>query len=323
MLLDVPGSAPAWGAAGDVAGYRAPVRRQAAARGAARGGRRSVAAALGTVLGAVVLAGCTGFPTTPTPPTTATTPAPSSDASSGTAAPDAARPTADEIRERGAALTAGDVTLAVMTSGAAPIAEALTTETLDDGSARLTLDVPDGAPAPALVVTLAAPSGAVFDVQVDGSVVLRAADGSFAGGLAAPTARASEGAVTAQFSAVADDVLDLAVTSVTLDATLPAATATLWLGAQMLDSPADWGEREGGRSLAVRPTAWARAGGLAAQEGMWAAVVAQEPEADTNGMRDQLLCHALGAPDKESWNLEPWRPDVGSFATLAARCNPT
>ncbi|MBC7292192.1 MAG: DUF2599 domain-containing protein, partial [Actinotalea sp.] len=41
------------------------------------------------------------------------------------------------------------------------------------------------------------------------------------------------------------------------------------------------------------------------------------------GMRDQLECHALGAPDKESWNLEPWRPDVGLLATLAARCNPT
>ena len=268
--------------------------------------------ALGAALGVAVLAGCTGLPTT-TPPTSAANSAPTP-----TATAETTRPTGDEIRAQGVPLTAEGVTLTVMTPGATPVAE-----TLDDGSARLTLEVPDGSAAPALVVTLAAPSGSVFDVQVDGSVVLRAPDRSFAGGLGAPTARAAEGAVTAKFSAVAEDVLDLAVSSLTGDVTLAAGSATLWLGARMLDSPADWGEREGGRSLAVRPTAWARAGGLAAQEGVWAAVVAQEPEADTNGMRDQFLCHALGAPDKESWNLEPWRPDVGSFATLAARCNPT
>ena len=32
---------------------------------------------------------------------------------------------------------------------------------------------------------------------------------------------------------------------------------------------------------------------------------------------------AIGAPDKATWNLEPWRPDVGLFAVLAGACNPT
>ncbi|MFF2269158.1 DUF2599 domain-containing protein [Cellulosimicrobium cellulans] len=85
----------------------------------------------------------------------------------------------------------------------------------------------------------------------------------------------------------------------------------------------DWGEREGGRSLAVDPTAWARAAGQAGQELVWAQVVAAEPEVDTPTMHDQLVCHAVGAPDKATWNLEPWRPDVGLLATMAARCNPT
>jgi hypothetical protein len=40
-------------------------------------------------------------------------------------------------------------------------------------------------------------------------------------------------------------------------------------------------------------------------------------------MRDQLACHALGAPDKATWNLEPWRPDVGLLLIMAAGCNPT
>ena len=42
-----------------------------------------------------------------------------------------------------------------------------------------------------------------------------------------------------------------------------------------------WGEAEGGRSLAVTPSAWARAGSQAAQEGLWAQVVALAPDADT------------------------------------------
>ncbi|MGN6240866.1 MAG: DUF2599 domain-containing protein [Cellulosimicrobium cellulans] len=94
------------------------------------------------------------------------------------------------------------------------------------------------------------------------------------------------------------------------------------LGTQAVRS-ADWGEQEGGRSLAVDATAWARAAGRAGQELVWAQVLAAEPEADTPTMHDQLVCHAVGAPDKATWNLEPWRPDVGLLATMAARCNPT
>jgi hypothetical protein len=94
------------------------------------------------------------------------------------------------------------------------------------------------------------------------------------------------------------------------------------LGTQAVRST-DWGEREGGRSLAVDPTAWARAAGRAGQELVWAQLVAAEPEADIPTMHDQLVCHAVGAPDKATWNLEPWRPDVGLLATMAARCNPT
>ncbi|MFB7888630.1 DUF2599 domain-containing protein [Cellulosimicrobium cellulans] len=94
------------------------------------------------------------------------------------------------------------------------------------------------------------------------------------------------------------------------------------LGTQALRGT-DWGEREGGRSLAVDPTAWARAAGQAGQELVWAQLVAAEPEVDTPTMHDQLVCHAVGAPAKATWNLEPWRPDVGLLATMSARCNPT
>ncbi|QAY71942.1 DUF2599 domain-containing protein [Xylanimonas protaetiae] len=86
---------------------------------------------------------------------------------------------------------------------------------------------------------------------------------------------------------------------------------------------ATWGEREGGRSLIVVPAPWVRTSGdLAAVDALWAEVLAVHPDADTPGMEDQLVCHALGAPDKDTWNLEPWRPDVGLVAVLQARCNP-
>ena len=83
------------------------------------------------------------------------------------------------------------------------------------------------------------------------------------------------------------------------------------------------GAHEGGRSLAVDPTPWARLSGMVGEATAWAQLVASEPEAGSRTMRDQFDCHALGATDKATWNLEPWRPDVGFLATAAARCNPT
>ncbi|NNH05867.1 DUF2599 domain-containing protein [Cellulomonas fimi] len=96
---------------------------------------------------------------------------------------------------------------------------------------------------------------------------------------------------------------------------------TLWLATRTVEATA-WGDREGGESLAVTPTAWARASGAAAERLTWTQLVALEPRADSPTMRDQLSCHQLGAPDKATWNLEPWRPDVGWLSVVAARCNP-
>ncbi|MGC1333689.1 DUF2599 domain-containing protein [Pseudomonas sp.] len=43
---------------------------------------------------------------------------------------------------------------------------------------------------------------------------------------------------------------------------------------------------------------------------------------NARGMRDQFRCLMVTYPDKPEWNIEPWRPDVGYQATLAADCNP-
>ena len=57
----------------------------------------------------------------------------------------------------------------------------------------------------------------------------------------------------------------------------------------------------------------------------WAEVVALAPDAQTAGMRMQFDCHWYGRvfiPDKPSWNLEPWRPQVDEGLMAASRCNP-
>lgn len=88
-----------------------------------------------------------------------------------------------------------------------------------------------------------------------------------------------------------------------------------------------WTEAADGPRLLVYPT---QAGRLEAfpdtDERAWQEVLAQSPDADTPGMRDQFVCHWVWArmvqPNKESWNLEPWRPAVGYQATVQASCNP-
>jgi hypothetical protein len=61
-------------------------------------------------------------------------------------------------------------------------------------------------------------------------------------------------------------------------------------------------------------------------ERAWQEVLAQSADADSPGMRDQFICHwewaRMVAPNKPSWNLEPWRPAVGYQATVQASCNP-
>ncbi len=101
----------------------------------------------------------------------------------------------------------------------------------------------------------------------------------------------------------------------------PPAPVTLAIGHQGLVS-AEWRERSDGPSLFVDPTPWARTSGEAGWALAWAELVAAHPDADTQVMHDQLVCHGIGAVDKETWNLEPWRPDIGLLALMAARCNP-
>ena len=58
----------------------------------------------------------------------------------------------------------------------------------------------------------------------------------------------------------------------------------------------------------------------------WSEVLAQAPDADLPGMREQFNCHwrfaEYAEPGKTSWNLEPFRPLVGPAEMAEAHCNP-
>lgn len=253
---------------------------------------------------AVLLAACgTGAPSTssdPVPASAAASPstvAPTSEAP----APPEAPPTGDGVRAAGAPLggaAPGAGALLVVTGAAVQPADA------GDGSTLTTVTGPAGT-----LAWVASPAGGRSEVHEDGSVTLSDAAGTVVVALAAPA-----GAPAGRGSWRVDgDVL-------ALDA--PGGTASFVVGVAALES-ATWGNAEGGRSLAVVPAPWVRGGGLAAQQAVASQLAAAEPEAASASMQAQLWCHVLGAPDKASWNVEPWRPEVPTTTLLLTACNPT
>ncbi|GHG54405.1 hypothetical protein GCM10011331_20170 [Flavimobilis marinus] len=178
------------------------------------------------------------------------------------------------------------------------------TATLTTPEAALTVTIPDAAP----------------EVTADRSVVLRYTDGS--GGLTTPRATAAHGGR----ARVATDVVGSSVVITPRTRADDGATFPVEVTVSFAPTAIDrvvWADRlEGGRSLQVFPTPWGRTASQAAGAAAWDGLVLLAPEADTDVMNKQLRCHLLGAPEKESWNLEPWRPDVGYTQYLLARCNP-
>lgn len=218
--------------------------------------------------------------------------------------------TAAEVRDQGSP----QPRLAGLTVHLVPgVAQASVEGTLDGERWTITPgpggpDGPDGPDGP--VALFAAPEGTSFQLLADGSVVLPSAPGVTEGLGIAPLAAGTYALPTPDLLAIHPRP------------GAPSETLELWFGRRAVEE-ATWGDAEGGRSLAVVPTAWARAGGLAGAELAWWHLEWFAPGEATPGMRDQLVCHVVGAPDKASWNLEPWRPEVGLALTMLAECNPT
>ena len=240
------------------------------------------------LLTAGLLTGCTGAPVgAATPPAATASPTP-------TASP---APAPAPV-----ALTSGSLTLTLQPeAGFVAAGGQVTVAGDEDGSARATVVRESASIVP--VGVLSAPAGATLSMEADTSVSVLGADGTWLGGLVV--------------SGVGAGLVGLSDGTVRFSA---AGGASLWLATKAVES-LDWGTREGGRSLAVTPTPWARSGALAAEAGVWAAMSA-DPDAAVPTMRAQLDCHLLGARDKATWNLEPWRPDVDTATMIATSCNP-
>jgi len=195
------------------------------------------------------------------------------------------------------------------------------------GLQTVTLTLPPGGAA-----RLALVSPGALDVDSDGSITVLDGAGTPVAAIAPPTLpedmpdapRVKVTETDATHARVEVDGRIRAGRGSTSDGKGPGTTpltVTLAVGTRAIDS-ATWGENEGGRSLAVDPADWARHAGEAGLDLIRAQLVAAEPDAGSATMGNQLVCHAVGAPDKTTWNLEPWRPDVGLILTASAHCNP-
>lgn len=114
-------------------------------------------------------------------------------------------------------------------------------------------------------------------------------------------------------------------------AAVPAASATPVLPPPPYVDHVEWAKWGDLSSLRVFPTASGRdtsgRPGTALQaDQAWAEVLTLSPDAAIAGMREQFVCHwkfaEIFEPGKTSWNLEPWRPEVGEQEMVAAGCNP-
>lgn len=124
----------------------------------------------------------------------------------------------------------------------------------------------------------------------------------------------------------ASSAVEMATAGTRPSSTTTSATATTPAAPPFVGS-ATWVRGSGGRSLHVVPTATGRvAQGAGDAVEAWSEVLGLAPDADQPGMRAQFDCHwtyaRLVAPDKPSWNLEPWRPVVSADQMVQARCNP-
>lgn len=328
-----PGSAPHPGSAA----HPSSAARTGSATPPGRTVRRASASTMSAASAALVLAllaGCGGSPApTPTsstsssastPPTDGTAPGSTPEPTGGarTSTSDTEPSVAGPALAVHADVTSGAVVLdpELVSAGTGEPATASSVPDADTGTV-LTLTVPD--PATAVSLDVQDATGGTARSEADRSASVASADGALLLGVAPPKASAPDGSHPRVRWLAADDGaprLDL-----DLDDVDPAAfplTVTSHLGTSVVASTS-WGEREGGRSLAVTPTDWGRVSGATGSVFAWGDLLAVDPTAGSPGMEEQLQCHLLGARDKATWNLEPWRPAVSLVEYALARCNPT
>lgn len=175
------------------------------------------------------------------------------------------------------------------------------------------------------------PAGSQLKLRPDGSVIVLAPSISgmkYFACIKAPYAIDAAGkTVVTQFRVSGTTLIQ--TISPTASAVYPIISDP-WLGIDLIDH-ATWALHPEGFTLEVTPTWWQRInnGYWPAASG-WDELYAKYSDRGLNtnleGMRDQYICHvqivSVRAPDKQTWNLDEWRPNVGYWQTINSYCNP-
>jgi hypothetical protein len=178
---------------------------------------------------------------------------------------------------------------------------------------------------------LVMPTGAKISAGEDGSLAVFDSRGDLKGGFASPWAKDSKGLwLPTRYEVRGASVVQVVDHS---GAAYP-VVADPYLGINLISS-ASWVLRSpDGWTLQVAPTGWARiqAGGYVPGVAGWNELysrykkVGRGIKVNLDGMRDQWICHqqvvALRAPNRATWNLDEWRPNVSYAQTVNSFCNP-
>lgn len=200
-----------------------------------------------------------------------------------------------------------------------------------EDSVRLSTVIQDGDAPTTFTYPVDLPDGATMAVQDDGSVVITKSDGSLGGGFAAPWAKDANGVdVPTHYEVQGDDLVQVVEHTTTPGVAYP-VVADPWLWRDLIHS-ATWTYHTGyGWTLKVTPTDWQRFwSGVAPAYAGWNELYSKYRNRGLNtnlgSMENQYVCHVLIvntiAPNKATWDLDEWRPNVGLTDTINHKCNP-
>jgi Protein of unknown function (DUF2599) len=208
-----------------------------------------------------------------------------------------------------------------------------TDSTVEDvnGSVRISMITKTATAPRKFSFPLTLPAGSELRLQDDGSVIAVAQTVSgmkYIAGVKAPYAYDATGKAVATRFQVSGTTLTQTI-SPPADATYPIVSDP-WLGKDLIDH-ATWVHHAEGWTLQVTPTGWQRF-----WNGYWPASAGWDElyskyrnlglNTNLQGMRDQYICHvqivSVRAPNRPTWNLDEWRPNVGYVQTINSSCNP-
>lgn len=173
------------------------------------------------------------------------------------------------------------------------------------------------------------PQGATANLLDTGAVVVTDANGQFISGIGVPWAKDANGVDLPTRYRVEGNTLVQEV-DFSAETAFP-VVADSWLFKALISS-ATWKQYTEGWTLLVAPTTWARSWpgnydvGLAGWHELYDKYHNRGLNTNLQGMQRQYICRqqlvAIRYPNKETWNLDEWRPNYSHIQTVNSQCNP-